>query len=191
MTILLSVLRHVSQARGIQADGQQLAPSLDQFIYEAGNVAAGIRASHRLTIREADQQFFFDYIQQSGGIAKLQPDQVLADSQKRIADSARILLSRLEQLSDEQVTAFVKYLLQKIYVAIVQTIDEDAAFRIFGVLNDGGLRLSTADILKAEVIGALPNEQRNRYSKKWEDAEESLGTDSFDELFAHVRHDSS
>jgi hypothetical protein len=187
LTILLSVLRHVSSVRGIQTQGQELAPSLNQFIYEAGNVAAGIPASHRLTIREPDQHFFFHYIQQPGGIANLQARQVLPDSQKRIAENARILMARLDQLSSEQVAQFVKYLLQKIYVAVVQTIDEDAAFRIFGVLNDRGLRLSTADILKAEIIGAMPQENRNRYSKKWDDAEEALGTDRFDDLFAHIR----
>jgi ABC-type multidrug transport system fused ATPase/permease subunit len=55
-------------------------------------------------------------------------------------------------------------------------------------MNDRGLDLSATDILKAEIIGELPNEdQRNQYAQKWEDIEQELGRDRFGALFTHVR----
>jgi Protein of unknown function (DUF1524) len=55
-------------------------------------------------------------------------------------------------------------------------------------MNDRGLDLSHADILKAEVIGAIDGEERQEaYGLRWETAEETLGRDAFEELFAHIR----
>ena len=64
----------------------------------------------------------------------------------------------------------------------------ESAYRIFSVMNDRGLDLSHADILKAEVIGKIPSETaQDSYAKKWETAEENLGRTAFDDLFGHIR----
>ena len=64
----------------------------------------------------------------------------------------------------------------------------ESAYRIFSVMNDRGLNLSHADILKAEVIGKIPGEaSQDAYGKKWETAEENLGREAFDNLFSHIR----
>ena len=47
--------------------------------------------------------------------------------------------------------------------------------------------LSATDILKAEIIGLIPEGQRDAYTQKWETAEEDLGREAFGELFSHVR----
>jgi hypothetical protein len=68
----------------------------------------------------------------------------------------------------------------------VATTEEESACRIFNVLNDRGLQLSHADILKSEILERLNGEQE-LYTEKWEDAEEFLGIDNFKELFSHIR----
>jgi hypothetical protein len=51
-------------------------------------------------------------------------------------------------------------------------------------MNARGLDLSPADIFKSFVIGKIVGTD---YSKRWEDAEESLGTDNFTDLFRDIR----
>ena len=70
---------------------------------------------------------------------------------------------------------------------VVSTPSFDSAYRIFSVLNDRGLNLSHADILKAQIIGEIPQLEQTKYTEKWEDIEEDLGRETFQSLFAHIR----
>ncbi|MBI5162755.1 MAG: HNH endonuclease [Magnetospirillum sp.] len=54
-------------------------------------------------------------------------------------------------------------------------------------MNSRGLDLSPTDILKAEIIGELPDPEKPRYTDVWEEIEADLGRESFLELFAHIR----
>ena len=55
------------------------------------------------------------------------------------------------------------------------------------MLNSRGLDLSPADVLKAEIIGALPADKQDAYTTEWEDIEDELGRARFAELFGHIR----
>ena len=54
-------------------------------------------------------------------------------------------------------------------------------------MNDRGLDLSPTDVLKADIIGAISPDRRDRYTQIWEQIEEDLGRESFRDLFAHIR----
>ena len=41
--------------------------------------------------------------------------------------------------------------------------------------------------MKAQIVGGIPEQQREGYTKKWEDTEEDLGREAFGELFSHIR----
>jgi hypothetical protein len=41
--------------------------------------------------------------------------------------------------------------------------------------------------LKADVIGSIPARQHAAYTDKWEEAEDDLGRDEFNDLFGHIR----
>jgi hypothetical protein len=69
----------------------------------------------------------------------------------------------------------------------VSTPDLESAYRIFSVLNDRGLDLSHTDILKSEIVGRIPDHQQELHNMQWEDAEERLGRQAFQELFSHIR----
>jgi len=77
--------------------------------------------------------------------------------------------------------------MRRCFLVVVSTPDLDSAYRIFSVLNARGLDLRLTDLLKAEVIGAIPTDQQEKYTKIWEDEEEDLGRETFQELFAHIR----
>jgi Protein of unknown function (DUF1524) len=55
------------------------------------------------------------------------------------------------------------------------------------VLNTRGLDLSPADVFKSQVIGAIDENLRGGYARKWEDAEDDLGRGDFADLFGHIR----
>lgn len=69
----------------------------------------------------------------------------------------------------------------------LSTPDLDSAYRIFSVMNSRGVELLPADIFKSKVVGALPEDLKEKYAGKWEDMEVDLGRDAFGDLFSHVR----
>jgi hypothetical protein len=79
------------------------------------------------------------------------------------------------------------FVVQRCYLVVVAASDRESAFRIFSVLNTRGLDLSPADVLKAEIIGAIPAADQDAYTETWEDLEDGLGRARFAELFGHIR----
>lgn len=181
LTILLSALREVVPAG--------IATELTEFLYERGSIVKGTKNRYRLTLRERDEEFFRKYIQDEGGIAQLKAlkTAILPDSQKHIRDNALKYLERLQELPENYRIRLVQFLVTGCLLVVVSTPDLDSAYRIFSVLNDRGMDLSHADILKAEVVGKIPESEQDDYTKQWEDAEVMLGREAFKELFSHIR----
>ena len=116
-------------------------------------------------------------------------EEVLSDGQTNIRDNSIHLKKKIEEKfgTEEELIKLVKYLAQKCYLVVVSTSDDESAYRIFSVLNDRGMQLSNTDILKAEIIGAIPKAEQGDYTEKWERIEEDLERDPFNELFTHIR----
>ena len=181
LSILLAALR--------ASCDQAFADGLSEFLYERGNPVAGTPNRYRLTIRELDADFFREHVQSVGGLAKLAAldPAGLTDSRKNLRNNAALFLERLQQLEEPTRERLAQFVVQRCFLVAVSTPDLDAAYRIFSVLNERGLDLSHADILKSETIGRLPEERQREYAKKWEEVETTLGTEAFGDLFAHVR----
>jgi hypothetical protein len=96
-------------------------------------------------------------------------------------------LAELSKLDPARRDALAAFLLQHTYLVIVSTASLESAFRIFSVLNDRGLDLTVADILKSEIIGRIPAATQDAFVTKREDAEVELGTQRFADLFSHIR----
>jgi uncharacterized protein with ParB-like and HNH nuclease domain len=181
LTILLAAMRELLPDRKSQ-------DALTNFIYDKEDFIAGTKDNYRLQLRTRDQDFFNLYIQKENGLKEISKESVLPDSQSNIRDNALYLLNKLkEKHSSEEIRKLAAYTVQKCYLVVVSTPDEESAFRIFSVLNDRGMQLSNADILKAEIIGEIPDFEQDAYTVKWEDQEEELGLDDFNTLFAHIR----
>ncbi|MEH2196900.1 DUF262 domain-containing protein [Nostoc sp.] len=181
LTILLSVLRSLGSPES--------ASEITEYIYQKGKRFEGKKNRYRLKLREKDEDFFRDYIQDESkldDLLKLDTSQ-LTDSQKNIQINASYFLKELSQFSEQRRDSFAHYLMTCCFLVLVSTPDLDSAYRIFSILNARGLDLSLSDFLKSEVIGAIPSSQQNKYTKIWETEEEDLGRDKFQELFAHIR----
>lgn len=181
LTLLLSCIRACVQNSEMQKD-------ITSCIYERGSLVKGTQARYRLSLRERDRQFFRDNVQHEDGLAKLLAlTAQLSDSQNRLRANAQLLMAGLKRLDEGTLTRLVQFIITRCYLVTVATPDLDSAYRIFGVMNSRGLDLSATDILKADILGALPDAQRDQYTQRWEETEEDLGREAFGELFSHIR----
>jgi len=180
LTILLAVLRDYGPA--------YMLNDFTNFLYEKGNALKGTTDQYRLTLRERDVDFFKNFIQKERGIKDLKEyGAALSSSQKNIKDNALYFLRKIMELTEDMRGRLAKFLISRCFLVVVCTPDFDSAYRIFSVLNDRGMDLTHSDILKAEIIGQIPQSMQDIYTKKWEDAEDKLGRDEFKNLFAHIR----
>src|SRR3990172_10033134 len=180
LTILLAAIR----ARVSEEFSNAITP----LLYEKGNLIKGTPDRYRLDLRERDSKFFQEYIQQDGGIEKLMTLQDdMQDSQENIRSNAKMYLTLLKEIPDTERIELARFIVKRCYLVVVTTPDLDSSYRIFSILNTRGLDLAPTDILKAEILGAISEKQRDDYTKKWEDAEEMVGREAFSVLFSHIR----
>ena len=181
LTILLAVLRSLVKP--------EYAAELTKFIYERGDLIVGTPNRYRLRLRERDEVFFRRHIQDEKGLGELFQLDVaqLTDSQKNLKLNAKYFAEALANISESQRVRLLQYLMKRCYIVVVSTPDLDSAYRIFSVLNARGLDLRLTDLLKSEIIGAVPTDYQQKYTDIWEQEEEDLGREAFQELFAHVR----
>ncbi|MCA1358765.1 DUF262 domain-containing protein [Bradyrhizobium sp. IC3069] len=180
ITLLLSAIRsNLSLAEG--AD-------ITQLIYEKGSQILGTQDRFRLSLRSRDLEFFQTYVQREDGFAKLLSlGEQNSDSRQNLRKNALFFDERLKELNVQERLKLAQFVVTRCFLVVVSTPDLDSAYRIFSILNSRGLPLAPGDILKAEIVGAIEDSQRDVYTKKWEDLEESLGRNEFSELLSHVR----
>ncbi len=183
LALLLSALR-------VAFDDEKRKKTFAAFLFEEGDSIVGTKDRCRLIIRERDHTFFEANVLRHGTLdhfAGLLAG-ALPDPQKKIATNCARLVELVKGLSPEARDSLAAFLVQQTYLVVVSTPDLDSAFRIFSVMNDRGLDLTVADILKAEVIGKISSTaEQDAYGERWEDAEAELGTTRFAELFSHIR----
>ncbi len=183
---LITLSLVISALRTLFSDDKRKA-TFGELILEQGDPLVGTRDRCRLTLRERDHAFFETNFLRHRTLDHLQSLLAgrLTDPQTHLAENAQALLTELSKYDEHRLEALAAFLLQHTYLVIVSTANLESAFRIFSVLNDRGLDLTVADILKSEIIGRITANQ-DAYVKKWEDAEEQLGTQPFAALFSHI-----
>jgi hypothetical protein len=182
LTILLSALRETIEGTD--------AEDLTQFLYAKGNKMLGTENRYRLAARERDREFFREYVQEAGGLtrlAQLDPAGLPNDSQFNMRANGALYLRELKKLAGLRRLRLAQFTLTRCMLVAVSSENQDSAYRIFSILNDRGLDLSHADILKAEIIGKISSTLQEAYAAKWESLEDDLGRDAFKDLFAHIR----
>lgn len=178
----------ISALRTLFTDDRRKA-TFGEFVLEQGDPLVGTQDRCRLALRARDHAFFETNFLRHPNLAQL-PGLLagkLSDPQQHLAENAQALLADLSKLDPVRRDTLAAFLLQHTYLVIVSTASLESAFRIFSVLNDRGLDLTVADILKSEIIGRMPTATQEAYVKKWEDAEVELGTQRFADLFSHIR----
>lgn len=178
----------LSAMRTLFSDPQRQA-TFSGLLLEQGDALIGTKDRCRIVLRGRDQTFFETNFLRHQDLTQL--DGLLAgkltDPQRKLAENGRALREDLLKLDPGRRETLAAFLLQHTYLVVVSTASLESAFRIFSVLNDRGLDLTVADILKSDVIGGIPSAAQDAYVQKWEDAEVELGTQNFADLFSHIR----
>lgn len=183
--IIMSVLRDI-------IPNQQYKETLQSKIYQAENQLLNIPARTRITykIRDRVEDFIEQYLVNIEGTLKLSQLQTLVESENvsvsNMANAILVLREEFIKLIGD-LEDFVKFILNKALFIYVSTENTEDAFRLFTILNNRGIPLTNADILKSQNIGALPNEKdKNKHAKIWEEVEGKHG-ENFDRFLQFLR----
>ncbi len=181
LTVLLDVL--AERCTG------EFQKSLLKYINEPGDLAENREPKPRLTLRERDAKLFRETIQTEGGLGRLLDTNPadLSDPQRRVQENARLFHGRAAAMAEADAFELARFIVGRCFLVAVSTPSMSSAYRIFSVMNDRGLDLLTCDILKSDIIGSIPEGEREAYTDRWEEVEEMLGREAFNELFTHIR----
>ena len=187
LTILLSVVASMIQ------DGR-LRANVEKYLYENGDELTGLLPQPRLFLRPKEETFFRYYIQEvrEDELLSLKLDNPIFDTEakKHIRINCQAFWDRMNsnfEAGSDDFKKFVGFILTRCYLISVMTPSQTSAFRVFSVMNSRGLDLLPIDIFKADIIGEIPEQLQSSYTTKWEDMENDLSRQGFNELFVHIR----
>ncbi|MCI5207971.1 MAG: DUF262 domain-containing protein [Candidatus Electrothrix sp. ATG2] len=181
LTILFAVLRFLIKDSKIRAE-------ITKYLGQEGSKLLETDDTFRILLRPRDHNFFQQYVQQENGISHLfELKKEVKDSQFNIRENALCICNHLKDEPQEELFRLTRFVLVGCYLVVVATPDIDSAYRIFSVMNDRGLDLTATDILKSNIIGGIPDIEKQQYTDLWENIEESVGRESFSDLFSHIR----
>ncbi len=162
-----------------------------KYLQDDGDELAGIAAQPRLFLREWDQDFFNEYIQNVHlkELAAIDPVNLDTEAKRHIQENCMVLKARFMDnfANEDELVKFSQFLLNRCFLVSVYTPSQESAFRVFSVMNSRGLDLLPTDIIKSETIGKLPAYEQLKFTSIWEDTENMTGREGFNEVFTHTR----
>ncbi|MEI6520184.1 MAG: DUF262 domain-containing HNH endonuclease family protein [bacterium] len=169
-----------------------LRSDFENYISEPGRASQGLKPKARLALRDRDKDFFAKYVQGIlfDDLFVLNSAMLNNESQRNIQANSKLLIERLNASfagDSGKICEFGAFLVQRCFLVAVSTPSQNSAFRVFSVLNSRGLDLLPTDIIKADVIGKIPQSIQELYTDRWEELEVQTGRSGFNELFGHIR----
>lgn len=177
-TILLAYLRDQ-----LASTNPKLAAQIQACITRAGE--------NVINPRQSDAGFFASFIQAPGQLSRLSENVAIetgiepsTDAQVLMLQAVRIVQSMMTRFGHEALAEFAHFVLERAVVDLIVADDRSGAAILFRGMNMRGKPLSTADLIKSEMIESaeLSPEATERATAIWEAQEDSLGR----ELFAHL-----
>ncbi len=192
--ILMAVIRDL-----ISDDDSKIV--LQKTIYQKKNKIAGIPQRVRITynIRDNVSEFIEKIIVSENGTTN---DSLIHSFKDKENISIQNMISAtctIKTVLQTKTTLaeFAAFIFQQCLFIYVSTESSEDAFRLFTILNDRGVPLTHADILKSENIGALTSqfsdldskkrsEKIRDFAKMWEELE-ARHNDKFDRFLNFIR----
>lgn len=132
---------------------------------------------YRLTLSQGDEttlRSVLDHLEK--------PDVDIVNESHRIIDNLACFRTWLNNIEDPNVVWDGIQRLEIVAITLAQ--GQDNPQLIFESMNSTGKDLSTADLVRNFVLMGLPmDEQEELYSNYWRKIEETLGADSYDQVF--------
>jgi len=191
---LTSLIVLFAVARDILTDSE-IKDELQSYLIQRGSRLGGIPDRMRILVWRDLEELFLRYIYTEGGTIKLLED----IKSRRISypdknspiyhlyEAVKVFRDFVEAIDQEQLKAFLSYVLQNVYFVYIITDNRSSAFRLFNVLNTRGLPLTASDVLKSMNLEYVPEEGRQEYFNKWRSLEEDLGREELEALISYIR----
>jgi hypothetical protein len=176
LAILLAVLRDLVS--------KQAATSLLKERLQRALVAQGTRTA-RVLLRGSDGTMLNHATAETGACLVPPLAAIQSEAQERLIAIRDFFVRQLRPLEPLELEQLALFVLENCSLVGIVTNTIDRAYQMFTSLNDAGKPLTRNDILKAELIGALPEADRARAMMAWDALAERLGTD-FEQLFSFV-----
>ena len=183
--LLMAVLRDISE-------DERLKGVCQNRIYQEANPYEGTPERLRIVyeIRDNVEGFIKEYILEKGRTLNPKIEENIKSDNTSISHMANAINEMKSFFSDKetkQIEGFGVFLALKLIFIYVSTESREDAFRMFTILNNRGIPLTSADSLKSTNIGAIPTiKEQEKYAKKWEEIEGNLGKD-FDRFLSFIR----
>jgi hypothetical protein len=174
LTILLCILRDLDPE-----------PPNTRVLTAIGGML-GAKSRPRLSLGEPDESFFLKHVR-APGATRLAPERAhLTGAQRRIIDVRDHFTAALKGYDPADRRKLADFLLERCCIVQMTAPDIDQAHRLFEVINARGKPLARNDILKAELLGRVPEASRPAAKALWDEAESHADGD-FEQLFSHIR----
>ena len=163
--------------------------TLSEMIYQEENDLLKVPARSRLKYNTRDKvkDFMRDFVIPNGSTRRKELGNCMESSNISVANMSKAIITMHNIFAKrEDLEAFTIFLLNNVLFIYVSTDNTEDAFRLFAILNDRGMPLSNADILKSINIGEVPSDELDEYSKNWEYLEEKYNK-GFDRFLSFSR----
>ena len=170
---------------------------LQEMLFQEENplkmIASRVRLSYQ--IRGNVKDFIRDKIIPIGSlnnnwdyITKTANDNRVNISTQHICNSLVCMRKFFDERPYIDITKYIQFIINNVVMIFISADTLEDAFRLFSIMNDRGLKLSNADILKSSNLEHLSNKNDvDDYAKKWEDMQADLGND-IDRFLLYVRN---
>jgi len=140
----------------------------------------------RLLLRDEDASFFLGYVQEPGRMPDLaRHAEIGLESRDLISLAAKTIEAELAKIKDDrEVDAFMSYVARCCTLNVVDADERGCAQTVFNTLNKRGSPLSSADIIKSDLIenSNLPSAEADGAARKWEEMESLFEREDFARL---------
>ena len=148
--------------------------------------SGGRGRSYRLQLRGQDQTILAEHILRAGATRQSLLEEDSGNrSQSALIEARDTVTSLLSTLTSEQQVDLAAYLCDACHFIKIEIDDIDRAYRMFSILNDRGRPLQRKDILKAELLRAVPEEGRDQALSLWDHVQANLDK-NLERYFSHL-----
>lgn len=175
LSLILLQIKNMVQHEGVKDDLQKRILPIDVYSDES--------SEPRLIVRKKEFHFYTQFILKSE--IEYKPEKP-TDTEKRFIENNKLIKEYLEKFLENHLKKMAKYILQNIYIVFVTTEDISSSFRLFNVLNNRGLSLTHADLLKNTLFESAS--KSNNYNKSntveqfWLEIEDLIGIKKLDKF---------
>lgn len=173
LSLIVSELKKIIVNQGVKDDLQKRILPIDVYSDETDEP--------RLVVRKKERDLYKFYILQDK--KEYKPENP-SDTEQLFIENAKIIRDCLSKKDQDDLKKMAKYILHNVFIVFVQTDNFLSSFRLFDVLNNRGLPLSNADLLKNTLFESASSMKQDpsQIEAAWLQIEDMVGVSNLDKF---------